>query len=114
MARIIRTRPTTLLPFFRTQVLQHGITKQSICPRLIAPALSPKPSDNIGVKAKSQLLLQRPIEGIADRVLPELLRQFRDVGSIDLVVGPPRKLFQAAFAPRCDGRGQNHDGMCGP
>ena len=64
-----------------------------------SPALPPQPGNHIGVKAKSQLLLQRSIEGIADSVLPELLRQFRDVGSIDRVVKPPRELFKTAFAP---------------
>src|SRR5207244_2794482 len=90
-----------LLPFIRAQIPQHGFTKQGICPGLIAPSLSPKPGNNIGIKAKSQLLFQRSVEGIADRVLPELLRQFRDVGCIDLAVWPPRELFQAALASGC-------------
>jgi len=90
---------TTILPSFRVQIAQHGIPQQGICAGLIAPALPPQPGNHIGVKAKSQLLLQRSIEGIADSVLPEPLRQFRDVGSIDLVVRPPRELFKTAFAP---------------
>ena len=49
-------------------------------------ALPSQPGDHIGVKAKSQLQFQRSIERITDRVLPEPLLQFRDIGSIDLVV----------------------------
>jgi len=99
MTRIFRAVPTTILPSFRVQIAQHGIPQQGICAGLIAPALPPQPGNHIGVKAKSQLLLQRSIEGIADSVLPEPLRQFRDVGSIDLVVRPPREFFKTAFAP---------------
>ena len=57
---------------------------------------------HISVEAKSQLLLHGSIEGIAEGGLPEPLRQFRDVGSIDLVVRQPRELFKTAFAPSCE------------
>ena len=102
MTRIFRAVPSTILPSFRVQIAQHGIPKQGICAGLIASALPPQPSYHIGVKAKSQLKFQRSIEGVADCVLPEPLRQFRDVGGIDLIIRPPRELFKTAFAPSCE------------
>jgi hypothetical protein len=46
-----------LPPPFAIQIPQHGISQQGICAGLIAPALTPQPGDNIGVKTKSELLL---------------------------------------------------------
>src|SRR5208337_105287 len=87
---------------FGVHIAQHGISQQGIRAGLVAAALPPQPSDDVGVKAKRELLLQGPVEGIANRVLPELLRQFRDIGSVDLVVRPPSKHFQSPFAPGCN------------
>jgi hypothetical protein len=46
------------------QIAQHGLTQQPICTRLITPALPAQPGDNIGVQAKSELLLQGPVKGL--------------------------------------------------
>jgi len=98
VTRSIGVGPIAPLSSLRIQIPQHGIPQQGICPGLVTPALPPQPGDNVGVQAKSQLLLHGPIERIAHRILPELLGQFRDIGSIDLAVRPPEELFQAAFA----------------
>jgi len=100
--RSIGVGPITPLPSLRIQISEHGVSQQGIGPGLVASALPPQPGDNVGVQAKSQLPLHGPIEGIADRVLPELLGQFRDIGSIDLFVRQTGEFFQSAFASSRD------------
>ncbi len=82
------------------EIFQHGLAQQGVGAGLIALTLTAQPSDDVGVKAKRQLLFQRTVEGITDGIFPEFFRQFRNIGSIDAIIGPLQKFLQTAFSAR--------------
>jgi|SRR5215469_7917638 len=88
---------------FLLEVAEHGGAEESVRAGLVAFALLAKPSNDVRIEAKSELLLYRPIKGIADGIAPEFLRELRDVGEVDGAVRTGSELCQAALASRRDG-----------
>lgn len=80
------------------EVAEHGSAEESVGAGLIALALLAKPSDDVRIEAKSELLLYRPIKGIADGIPPEFLGELRDVREVKGAVWTGRELCQTALA----------------
>lgn len=83
------------------QKLQHGPAQDGIDSRLVALALALEPHQHIRVDANRRCLLGRLIERIPGGLLPELVRQRRDVAAVDLAVRQDRQRRQFGFL---DGR----------
>ena len=64
---------------------------------MVTFALLAKPSNDVRIEAKSELLLYGPMKRIADGSAPEFLREFRDVGEVDGAVRTGSELRQAAL-----------------
>lgn len=79
------------------QKLQHGSAQDGIDSRLLALALALEPHQHIRVDANRRCLLGRLIERIPGGLLPELLRQRRDVAAVDLAVRQDRQRRQFGF-----------------
>ena len=98
-----RVASVSLSAGFLLEVAEHGGAEESVRAGLVAFALLAKPSNDVRIEAKSELLLYRPIKGIADGIAPEFLRELRDVGEVDGAVRTGSELCQAALASRRDG-----------
>ena len=84
--------------------LQHGFAQDGIDPCLIALALALEPQQYIRIDANRCRLLGRLVERVFDGMLPELVRQRRNVAVVDLAVGQGRQRLQLGLLCGRQGR----------
>ena len=68
------------------ELFEHRRPQQAIESALVTLTLQSQPGDDVGIQSHRNLPFNRAVEGIANSVLPETGRQWRNVGVIDSAV----------------------------